>query len=41
MRPRKYEIQEEPVQEVVVSRPPEQHFDLFGGFFDRPAGQDD
>jgi hypothetical protein len=41
MRPRKYEIQEEPVQEVVVSRPPEQRFDLFGGFFGRPAGQDD
>jgi hypothetical protein len=41
MRPRKYEIQEEPIPEVVVSRPPEQHFDLFGGFFGRPADRDD
>jgi hypothetical protein len=41
MRPRKYEVQEEPVPEVVVSRPPEQHFDLFGGLFGRPADRDD
>jgi hypothetical protein len=37
MRQRRFMVQEEPVQEVVVSRPPEQHFDLFGGFFGRPA----
>jgi colicin import membrane protein len=41
MRPRKYEVQEEPTPEVVLSRPPEQHFNLFGGFFGRPADQDD
>jgi hypothetical protein len=41
MRPRKYEVQEEPAPEVVVSRSPEQHFNLFGGFFGRPADQDD
>jgi hypothetical protein len=35
------EVQEEPAPEVVVSRPPEQHFDLFGGLFGRPADQDD
>ena len=35
------EVQEEPVPEVVVSRPPEQHFDLFGGLFGRPADRDD
>jgi hypothetical protein len=40
-RPRRYEIQEEPVQEIVVSRPPEPHFGLFGGFFGRPADRDD
>jgi hypothetical protein len=35
-------VQEEPAQEVVVSRPPEQqHFDLFGGFFGRPAEAND
>jgi hypothetical protein len=41
MRPRKYEIQQESIPEVVVSRPPEQHFDLFGGLFGRPADRDD
>jgi hypothetical protein len=35
------EVQEEPAPEVIVSRPPEQHFDLFGGFFGRPADRDD
>jgi cell division protein FtsN len=35
------EVQEAPVPEVIVSRPPEQHFDLFGGFFGRPADRDD
>jgi hypothetical protein len=35
------EVQEEPAPEVIVSRPPEQHFDLFGGLFGRPADQDD
>jgi hypothetical protein len=37
MRQRSFEVQEEPVQEVVVSRPPEQHFDLFGGLLGRPV----
>jgi hypothetical protein len=38
MRQRRLIVQEEPAQEAVVSRPPEQqHFDLFGGFFGRPA----
>jgi len=42
MRQRRLVIQEEPAQEVVVSRPPEpQHFDLFGGFFGRPADAND
>jgi len=35
------EVQEEPAPEVIVSRPPEQHFDLFGGLFGRPADRDD
>ena len=35
--PRMRQRREEPVQEVVVSRPPEPpHFDLFGGLFGRP-----
>ena len=38
MRQRRLIVEEEPAQEVVVSRPPEQpHFDLFGGLFGRPA----
>jgi hypothetical protein len=38
MRQRRFMVQEEPAQEVVVSRPPEQqHFDLLGSFFGRPA----
>jgi hypothetical protein len=38
MRQRRFMVQEEPAQEIVVSRPPEQqHFDLLGGFFGRPA----
>jgi hypothetical protein len=38
MRQRRFVVQEEPAQEVVVSKPPEpQHFDLFGGLFGRPA----
>jgi hypothetical protein len=41
MRQRRIEVQEEPAQEVVVSRPPEQHFDLFGGLFGRPADAND
>jgi hypothetical protein len=42
MRPQRYIVQEEPAQEVVVSRPPEQpHFDLFGGLFGRPADAND
>jgi hypothetical protein len=42
MRQRKLVVQEEPVQEVVVSRPPEQpHFDLFGGLFGRPPDAND
>ena len=42
MRQRRFMVQEEPAQEVVVSRPPEQqHFDLFGGFFGRPADAND
>jgi hypothetical protein len=42
MRQRRFVVQEEPAQEVVVSRPPEQqHFDLFGGFFGRPADAND
>jgi len=40
-RPRRYEVQEEPVQEIVVSRPPEPHFGLFGGFFGRPSDRDE
>jgi hypothetical protein len=41
-RQRRFMVQEEPAQEVVVSRPPEQqHFDLFGGFFGRPADAND
>jgi hypothetical protein len=40
-RQRRFEVQEEPAQEVVVSRPPEQHFDLFGGLFGRPADAND
>jgi hypothetical protein len=35
------EVQEAPAPEVIVSRPPEQHFDLFGGFFGPPADRDD
>jgi hypothetical protein len=35
------EVEEAPVPEVIVSRPPEQHFDLFGGLFGRPADRDD
>jgi len=35
------EVQEEPAPEVIVSRPPEQRFDLFGGLFGRPADRDD
>jgi len=41
MRQRKIEVQEEPAQDVVLSRPPEQHFDLFGGLFGRPADAND
>jgi hypothetical protein len=41
MRQRRIEVQEEPAQEVVVSRPPEQHIDLFGGLFGRPADAND
>jgi hypothetical protein len=41
MRQRRLDVQEEPAQEVVVARPPEQHFDLFGGFFGRPADVND
>jgi hypothetical protein len=41
MRQQRFEVQEEPAQEIVVSRPPEQHFDLFGGFFGRPADAHD
>ncbi len=41
MRPRRYEAQDEPEQEIVVSRPPEQPFDFFRGFFGRPADEDD
>jgi hypothetical protein len=37
MRQRRFEVQEEPAQEVLVSRPEQQHFDLFGGLFGRPA----
>jgi hypothetical protein len=40
MRQRRFMVQEEPAQEVVVSRP-QQHFDLFGGFFGRPADAND
>jgi hypothetical protein len=35
------ELQEAPVPEVIVSRPPEQRFDLFGGLFGRPVDRDD
>jgi hypothetical protein len=41
MRQRRFMVQEEPAQEVVVPRPPEQHLDLFGGFFGRPADAND
>jgi hypothetical protein len=42
MRQRRLVVQEEPAQEVVVSRPPEQqHLDLFGGLFGRPADATD
>ena len=41
MRQRRLMVREEPAQEVVLSRPPEQHFDLFGGFFGRPADAND
>lgn len=41
MRQRRFEVQEEPAQEIVVSRPPEQNFNLFGGFFGRPADAND
>jgi hypothetical protein len=42
MRQRRFMVQEEPAQEVVVSRPPEQqHFDLFGGLFGRPVDAND
>jgi hypothetical protein len=42
MRQRRLVVQEEPMQEVVVSRPPEQqHLDLFGGLFGRPADATD
>jgi len=35
-------VVEEPAQEVIVSRPPEQpHFDLFGGLFGRPVDAND
>jgi hypothetical protein len=45
MRQRRLVVHEQPaqeVQEVIVSRPPEQpHFDLFGGLFGRPADPND
>jgi hypothetical protein len=41
VRQRMFMVQEEPAQEAVISRPPEQHFDLFGGFFGRPADAND
>jgi hypothetical protein len=42
MRQRRLIVEEEPAQEVVVSRPPEQpHFDLFGGLFSLPADASD
>jgi hypothetical protein len=40
MRQQRFEVQEEPAQEIVVSRSPERHFDMFG-FFGRPADADD
>jgi hypothetical protein len=42
MRQRRFMVQDEPAQEVVVSRSPQQeHFDLFGGLFGRPADGND
>lgn len=41
MRQQKFMVQEDPLQDVVVSRPPKQHFDRFGGFFGRPAEAND
>jgi hypothetical protein len=41
MRQRGLMVREEPAQEVVLSRPREQHLDLFGGFFGRPADAND
>jgi hypothetical protein len=41
IRQRRFMDQEEPAQDVVVSRPEQQHFDLFGGFFGRPADAND
>jgi hypothetical protein len=42
LKQRRFVVQEEPAQEVVVSRSPEpQRIDLFGGFFGRPADTND
>jgi hypothetical protein len=39
-RQRRFVLREEPAQEVVTS-PPQQHIDLFGGFFGRPTHAND
>jgi hypothetical protein len=40
-RQRRLVVEENAAQEVAISRPPEQRFDLFGGFFGRPADAND
>jgi hypothetical protein len=42
MRQRRFIVQEEPAQEVVDPTPPQQqHLDLLGGLFGRPADAND